>query len=448
MNLWILTEERPKINVIKSIIDINYSATYGNIKIKPRLNKDYFEFIYDVNGINIEKIDNIFIKIVSGETSFVDFLVFEQINEPDEDNWEENNLKYVVEETKTNDRESRNTAVYQRAIKFIVVNYYYPNIQKYMLYNINEKSDKRPSSTNIFGTRLLKLIGVNFVGVEEKTSSLDVFKNIDEIIEFKNEMKPRNKNDTVIRITKSGDSINISGKLSKKDNGTISNDPNIGALSLIAVALRKMGWENKIIITNHKINQNKIPKGKKGNKFLYICNLFDISLEGIEIGKYDMPKNYWKYDKKSEKVASILLHLQAEFSTIYKSVYENHAGCERGYLYDSKNNPITIKKKISGEKVAIPDLVLQHTNDQSVLIIEGKQLNKVNDGLSDIKKYDLFENEYITIHCNSKKITRWVALFGGNNEEFVDEKVIFHLKSDGKLHISKKAPMDLKKIFD
>lgn len=110
MNLWILTEERPKKTVIKQILDKlvqdkKWKITYNEIHIKPVIENKKFTFTYQVVGVNIESIDNIFMKIVTGYGSFVDFLLFLQENKPDE-----NSIPlYAIEETKTSDAESRNT---------------------------------------------------------------------------------------------------------------------------------------------------------------------------------------------------------------------------------------------------------------------------------------------------------------------------------------------------
>ena len=137
MNLWILTEERPKREVIEIICqkylnDKKISGFIGDVRIIPILKNNSFTFTYKVIGINTPKISNIFIKIISGKSSFVDYLIFESIEEPNQDN----PPLYAIEETKTDDRESRNTGVYQRCSKFVYLDFFYSNIKKIMLYNL------------------------------------------------------------------------------------------------------------------------------------------------------------------------------------------------------------------------------------------------------------------------------------------------------------------------
>lgn len=84
MNLWILTEERPKKEVLGAIIekftkDRGIACFINNIRILPLLNDDKtFTFTYEVKGLDSQYVNRIFIKTVSGYSSFVDFLVFFQ----------------------------------------------------------------------------------------------------------------------------------------------------------------------------------------------------------------------------------------------------------------------------------------------------------------------------------------------------------------------------------
>ena len=80
-NLWILTEERPTIVVIKTIIEKSsvlkdLDIHLNNIVIEPVIKNNNFQHQYIVNNFSSSKIENIIIKTVSGNSSFVDFLVF------------------------------------------------------------------------------------------------------------------------------------------------------------------------------------------------------------------------------------------------------------------------------------------------------------------------------------------------------------------------------------
>ena len=110
-----------------------------------------------------------------------------------------------------------------------------------------------------------------------------------------------------ILLTKSKNKIQVSGRLFK--SGALSHDPNIGALSIICAVLRKLGWEEKIEITQHGLEQKHVGTS---NKFIQIANKLDISLQSLTISKAVMNVNYWKYDTNGEKLGTIFIHLVVE----------------------------------------------------------------------------------------------------------------------------------------
>jgi hypothetical protein len=87
-NLWILTEERPKRDVVHNILfkfskDNEIPCFIDTIRILPILNNDNnFSFTYEVVGFKSNTINQVFIKTISGQSSFVDFLIFYQEHEP------------------------------------------------------------------------------------------------------------------------------------------------------------------------------------------------------------------------------------------------------------------------------------------------------------------------------------------------------------------------------
>lgn len=155
MNLYILTEERPNTNTLKFIIkrflcDKKFPAFIDNIRILPIVENERFLFCYEIIGVRCNQIHKIYLKIVSGSSSFVDYLVFFQNNTPSP----KDSPIYAIEETKTDDKESRNTGVLQRISKFVYVDYFYPNVTKIMLYNLAISQKEKPTNTAIFGTKI------------------------------------------------------------------------------------------------------------------------------------------------------------------------------------------------------------------------------------------------------------------------------------------------------
>lgn len=453
MNLWILTEERPKNSVVLTILQEyckikNKQINFDEIIILPKTQNGLFTFEYAVQGVSVSNITEINIKIVSGYSSFMDYMLIEQDTVPA--NHSLNNIVFLMEETKTSDAESRNTGIGQRASKFTYANYYCPHVPKYMLYNEEATSDenKTPTQTNIFGTNMLLAQDVKFIG--KTMTHFAAFTTVDEMIAFKGRMRLPNKTNIPILLKKiANDTITISGRLAKpKAAGNIGHDPNIGTITCIASTLRKLGWTRNIVVTQHGVSQNYASKNS-GNKFIRICRILNIKLEGITLpDNIELPEYYWQYAMSSEKVASILLHLTCQYSGIH-GIYENHAGCERSYFREADGSFTTLHKKDAGgrDNLLLPDVVLRNDVAKEIYLVEGKMYNKLAEGLSDITGYDAIENEHIKRSYPGYTITRWVTLFGGEGTTLPHEAVLILCNNQGKVIINPNAPQAIKDAF-
>jgi hypothetical protein len=445
-NLWILSEERPKRDVIAKILykfakDHEIACFIDTIRILPILNEDgKFSFLYEVVGFRSNKINKVFLKIVSGYSSFVDYLLFYQGTEPTE-----NDVPlYAIEETKTDDSESRNTGVFQRASKFVYIDYYYPKIRKIMLYNLRIPQKDKPTDTSIFGTRCLLTLGVEILGKELDPKTFTPFSSIDELIQFKNSMKKPPKGNIPILIHKEKDIIKISGRLI--NSNSLSHDPNIGALILISATLRKLGWKGKITITNHGLSQEHL---NPDNKFIKIANMLDIEIEGFELPKANNDKKYWKYETESEKLGTIFIHIVAENFTNGGTIFENHAGCEKGYFITKDGEPIPLEKYSDreaykgGDKdkiISIPDLILIDFGRCEIINIEGKKYEFRRKAVEELKNFEEIEKRYIRKYYPEYKIIRTVVLYGGNEKKVVEIEVGFWLNRSGDLVLGIKPP--------
>jgi hypothetical protein len=201
-NLWILTEERPKRNVIKNILfkfsrDNKIPCFIDVIRILPLLdNKNNFTFTYEIVGFKSNKIGKVFLKTVSGSSSFVDYLLFFQKEEPSPND----KPLYAIEETKTDDGESRNTGVFQRASKFVYLDFFYEGARKVMLYSsISQKES--PTMTSIFGTRCLLTVGVEIMGKVLDSRVFTKYSSVDELISYKSSMRKAHKGNIPINIS-------------------------------------------------------------------------------------------------------------------------------------------------------------------------------------------------------------------------------------------------------
>lgn len=457
-NLWILTEERPKKEVIevifqKYLTDNNIAGFVDYIRILPILDNNSFTFLYKVTGLSTSKISNIYIKIISGKSSFVDYLVFESINQPNQ-----NDIPiYAIEETKTDDKESRNTGVYQRSSKFVYVDFFYPNVSKIMLYNLQIEPRKEVSSTYIFGTKMLKTLDVEILGKKEiDDKKYDAFTSVDELIKCKNSM-PKTRNGVTVRLSKKQNSIEISSKLEK--GGKLGSDPSIGMTTIISNCLRKLGWDKDIIITQHNLpNQQSVGKN---NKFIQIANKLDIKLENLHIPQVK-PKNiYWYYEVNGEKIGTIFLDIVVdEFSEGF-TIYHNHAGCERGYFLTSDNEKLAVEKYTdraeykAGDKskiFALPDLVLKDEKEELIINIEGEMYKNSLLGIKQLEGFDAFEEEYISKYYPSFNISRTVVLYGSQDTKKPIGQISFILTTHGTILTNIKAPKlfieSFKNIFD
>lgn len=454
-NIWLLTEERPKPSVILQIIemycnDFNDTIIYkSNVKIKPIIENGIFKYVYIVEGLCVGNADKIFIKTVSGSSSFLDFLLFKQVNAPTEGNLNDN-LIMAIEETKTSDDESRNTGVYQRGSKFVYITPYYRNVKLYMLYNeeLEAHEDKRPSDTSIFGTNILLTLGVTIIG-KDTSRWFKPFESLDELIHFKAEMRQPPAGNVPITINKYSDRIEVSGRLAKPaDAGNIGHDPNIGALSMISKCIRTLGWNKDIVITKHGVTQSYVNKTSGKNKFLYICNILGLKLEGITMPTTArLPELYWHYERSSEKMTSILLHVLGVYNEMY-GVYENHAGCERGYFRTKEGRLIALPKKDRhGDNLYLPDVVLYDAPSNIILLVEGKKLSTLAQGIEEIQYYDSIENEYIKPAYRGATIIRCVSIFGGNETGYLHEDVLIYMNLAGKIFINPNAPECVKSMF-
>lgn len=444
-NLWILTEERPKREVVANILlkfanDQKFACFIDTIRILPILGKRRFTFLYEVVGFRCNKIERVFLKSVSGLSSFVDFLIFYQDEQPTQ----KDIPLYAIEETKTDDKESRNTGVYQRASKFVFVENYYPNIKKIMLYHLKVEQKEKSTATYIFGTKLLKTIGVEILGKKLNEKIFTPFGSVDEIVNFKKQMRRAHVGNVPISIKKSDNEIKISGRLYK--SGALAHDPNIGALSLISAAIRKLGWTGDIVITKHGLKQRHI---QAGNKFVKIANYLRLKIHGLSLPTSKTRENYWKYETEGEKLGTIFIHLVVENFTKGFSIFENHAGCEKGYFITSDGKHIPLEKYSdrkaykAGDKrkiISIPDLILIDFGRSEIINVEGKKYKFRKDGIRELESYGDIEKNYIKKYYPKYKIIRTVVLYGGTEKKIVEIEVGFLLNENGDLVLGIKAP--------
>lgn len=452
-NIWILTEERPKAEVIRVILekiasDNGSKIKYNDLVVVPMLRDGKFTFTYKTERVQYAGYNNIFIKIVSGKSSFVDFLVFLQTDKPDQSS----KPLYAIEETKTDDSESRNTGIYQRASKFVYVEFYYPGIKKIMLYNLQISQKKVPTATNIFGMKMLSTIGVEILGKVYDLEAIKPFSTLKELVDLKTTMRKAHVGNVPIGIEIKADRINISGRLVK--NGIIGHDPNIGALTLIAQCIRKWEKEKPIFVTQHGLAQNGVGKN---NKFLQLAKILNIKLDSLELPLIIHHETYWHYDMSQEKVASVFLHVALVVYTKAKIIYANHGGSERGYFTDPKLGAIAIEKYQEGKRakykagdktmiIHIPDMIIYDQARREIVNVEGKKYTTRKQGIEDLKNYTYIEKKKIIPAYNPASIVRTVVIFGSKEKAIKEKQIGFMLNEDGEMILGKQAPQIFKDV--
>jgi len=313
-----------------------------------------------------------------------------------------------------------------------------------MLYNLKVEQKEEPTATYIFGTKLLFTLGVKILGKELDERIFKPFNTVDEIVVFKKKMHRAPKSNVPILIKKKDDKITISGRLFK--SGGLAHDPNIGALSLISAAIRKLGWTGEIIIAKHGLKQKHL---QTNNKFIKIANYLKLQIKGLTLPKSKKQDIYWKYETKGEKLGTIFIHLVVENFTKGFSIFKNHAGCEKGYFITSDGKYIPLKKYSNrkaykaGNKnkiISIPDLILIDFGRSEVINVEGKKYQFHQNGIRELKNFGDIEKNYIKKYYPKYKIIRTVVLYGGTKKKVVEIKVGFLLNENGDLVLGIKAP--------
>lgn len=446
-NIWLLTEECPKISTVMSILT-HFSIDFGlpilNITI-PKINPLYtthglFSFEYELTGVYITGVERIILCCASGGSSFCDYLLFYQEQKPQEAG---NDVPFmIIEETKTSDRESRNSGIFQRGIKFVYARYFYPNTKQYMLYNNDYNPDhSNPTDTNIFGTNIYLNLGIKIIGKEPYMFNFHPFSNINDLINYKNNMTPARYGITTRIDNTNPCFISMSIRLVK--NSGMSHDPGIGTVAVIASGLRVLGYTNPIIITQHGITQDMVNRAC-GNKLLYICQLLGVQLDGLNIPNLPLPTTYWHYETSSEKITSIFLHIIAENHGLLP-IFHNHAGCEKCYFISRHNVAIPIPKQ-----TLMPDVVFYDAANNIVTVIEGKKFQALYQGIKEVDSYADIENHYLVnpdigyVGCD---LYRAVSIFGNHYPGLPHNRVLIYIDSYGHIYVNPNAPAPWINIF-
>ena len=447
MNLWILTEERPKVEVLQMIFnqfakDKKCGFFGDTIRIIPILNPDMtFSFTYEVIGFKCAKVFRIYIKTVSSIYSFPDFLIFYQEKQP----VVTDTPSYAIELATADDQCERNWGVYQRCSKFVFIKNFYPETKLIKLYTLKLDTKENPINTYIFVTRILLTLGVEIRGKVLDPILFKPFISVDDFIADINSMRGPGGNIRSILVKKiNANKIEISGYL-RIGKGHL-NDRTIAILSILSSILRILGWKGTIEITMHRLQQEHVDST---NVFFQIANIYALRLQGLTVPKAIISENYWHYETKSEKLVTFFIHICIENFTTGFSIFENHASCEKGYFVTPVGDHIYVERYPdlaaykAGNKdsiVYIPDLILLDVDETEAITVEGKKYINRQKGIEELNSYDSFDTIYLKKYYPKFKIVRTVVLYGSKNECIGEIEVGFLLNECGKLVLGIRAP--------
>jgi hypothetical protein len=435
--LHVITEECPKARVVDAMLSIlaetgnGVVSRIGSVGIEPVFENGRFSGTYRATNV-LYRGGAVILQIGSGYSSFVDFICFEGTaslgKQP----------VLLMEATKTDDSESRNTGIYQRGTKFVYANHFFPGVRQVMYFDNALPSRPSTSATHDFGQRLFATLGVE-VWRNGVRAAYAPFDSVSELIQLKSQMRKPPAGNVPTAVTLDAvHGVKVSARLVKNDR--LGHDPNIGFVTLVAGAIRKLGYSGSITISDHGL-PNAYDLTSK-NKMSYVLAITNSSLDGLILGAVKLPANYWKIETHQEKLCTILASILIDYGE-GAAIYENHGGGERGYLYTEQGLPIQVPKTYK-----IPDLVSFDSVTREIVVGEGKQDATRNAGVSDLQKL----GEFIRLvgdTYDASVVSKGLYLFGDAKLEDLSgfPQLAMHLASDGSVHLGPMAPSPIRRAL-
>ena len=345
----ILTEENPQSQEILFILQ-HFGIIAQSVSIAPVYKEDGRS-----EGQFIVTTDTGFqtpLQLFSGESSSVDYIVIDNNS---------NKPLLLVESTQTTDKDSRNTAWNQRITKFSVCKRMYPNVPMIMYYT--DDMSNHTSGTAGFSMRIISTLGVEIYHPGGKLES-PKYTTVEEIVAAKNVLADKSpKHNVPVRLQISEKVIVLSGRLNKT-NGRMDNDPNIGLFSGIINAIHIIDPSFRFKIINHGLDVTKI---REKNKFWYGVHGIDVTIDGFDGVREELPTIYYHTITTGEKMSTILFQHQSGL----RAAFHNHAGCQRSTFIALNGITTPVPKNVT-----MPDVVLVDTENRTLYITEGKDSSK------------------------------------------------------------------------
>jgi len=354
--LTICTEENPQLSEVAFILTFLKTGA-SPLSIAASTAGDRWDGTYCV--VTNRPDVTVSLRLVKGHGSFVDYVVYDHANPVEATSVP----VLLMESTKTDDKDSRNTAINQRFTKFAVARQRYPTAPLVLFFNAVHTST---TPTSLFGRRLLSTFGVGIFDVSGTDHSAPPFTTVDELMVAKNTMKEKAGNVSVKISQPTPHCYAISARLTNGAHKTISHDPNKGFLTGIATALFALDSAASFRVTEHGVDLTKLVK--TDDKFWYANSRYDMRLEGSELTTLNKAGKtvYWNPETQSEKAATILFQNRME-SSGNRVIYHNHSSSARSFFLDPAGASFAVPKTIT-----IPDLVYVNTELKKLYICEGK----------------------------------------------------------------------------
>lgn len=454
--LELISEECPTPRVVKGIIEalsadkvLPAVKTGAIVAIKPVMDdKGRFSYLYQVEGISIEGISEVFVTIGRGQGSFVDYIATLRNDRSEVGASLDVKPLALIEVTKTVDGESRNTASFQRLTKFVTTKMFYSDVPIYMYYDVRVQEKKKRSASALFADRCTASMGIRII--RDGHIAGTVFGSLEEFIATRSAIKAPASGQPIKCHIKDG-VFYISILLSKKVSGSqvrsgkFNHDPNIGAATAFSYLARKVfGWTGRIVITDHGVVVTS-PINNKGSRILHDLN---VELDGQVLSVPPMQTGgYYTYDRKTEKVASIFLATLVRNNPDFEVLYENHGGSERGYFMVG-NVAHVVPKKHGQALIGLPDLIFSDKKTKKIYVTEGEMGAKANirNGLLQMDNFNTFIEFVIKKHYSDYSVTSELVTNGEsveNVEKWSDGNWFFHLDSEGKPAFGPSFPKEL-----
>jgi hypothetical protein len=407
----VYTEEYPNIDEIRCMLGVigfvqtqDSSMTGPDTPITPCIIDHKFsgKWMARVMGATIHII------LFKGTTSCVDYMLFAGAPDPCATGSAEHAL-CILESTKTSDKESRNTAVNQRIIKFTTYFRLYPRstaIPVMFWLDANWTLTKL-TPTAVFGFKLMTTIGirlfmnskddvVNSITDMGTVMEIGPFISVDDMIQCKNNIPEKKGNVSVklahrrllnVKTRVLTHVFDVSIKLDKGKNafaGKISHDPNVGLLSGLLNAVDKLEPNSRNIITNHNVLQEYFDKCPK-SKLWYSIHGLHIEFDGITVNPVPppLPSQYFVVEHSmTEKLATILCQMTSSCATIFS----NHGGCALTSVLSENGQSVSV-----GRTMNRPDILFADPVKKEITIVEGKVESDIRKGVVQLGSAHLSE---------------------------------------------------------